>query len=271
MESDTPVRVWVLGATRVETVDGAVDPAWLSQLPGRLLRYLVSQRGRAVPADEILETLWPGAGAGAEGNVRYLVHQLRRRLEPRRRARGLSSSVRCLAGSYALGETVWIDADVFEDLVVEGLQMARAGEHEVALDILTRALDQCRGDFLEDEPYEDWAIPERERLRALAEDVVGTVAEIHERRGDLADALGYARRLADLEPFDTNAQARVIELCLRCGRRGEAARRYGAFRSRLVRAFGEEPEFDLVTAAGVWSPAGKARPRLGSARPPRTG
>ena len=245
-EADALVRVRVLGDTLVETVDGAVDRAWLSQRPGRLLRYLVAHYGRFVPADEIIEALWPGSSFDAENNVRYLVHLLRKRLEPNRPARGRSFSVECLAGAYALGPNVWVDVGTFEHLVEDALS---GSEHDVALAQIDRALELYGGDFLSDEPYADWAMIERERIRGLAEDALRAAIRIHEERHDFGRALQYARWLTELEPYDSDAQFGVISLCLRCGRRSEAARRYGAFRSRLMREFNELPEFTLTAAA----------------------
>ncbi len=239
----------MLGETTVEAADGAVDRAWLSQRPGRLLRYLVCQHGRFVPADQIVEALWPGSSAGADRNVRYLVHLLRRRLEPDRPLRAASLAVECLGGAYALGQSVWVDARAFEDAVGEGMRARRLADDDIALAQIGRALELYRGDFLCDEPYADWAMLERERVRGVASDALFTAIEICARRRDLGRALEYARWLAEMEGYDSDVQLRVISLCLRCGRRSEAARRYGAFRTRLLRDFGHEPEFDLAAAS----------------------
>jgi len=263
-ESAAILRIRVLGETLVETVDGAVDRAWLAQRPGQLLRYLVCQRGHFVPADQIVEALWPGSGSGAEENVRYLVHLIRRRLEPRRAPRARSLSVECLGGAYALGPLVWIDAHAFEHYVAYGLRASRDGEDELALAHLQRALGLYRGDFLADDLYADWAMIERERLRSIAEDALDEAADVCERRRDLRGALEFARWRTEMGPYDSHVQLRVIRLCLRCGRRSEAARRYNAFRAVLLRDFGEEPEFDLAEA-GTGSPT-ELRDRLDQRR-----
>jgi DNA-binding SARP family transcriptional activator len=49
-----------------------------------------------------------------------------------------------------------------------------------------------------------------------------------------------------MEPYDSDAQRRHIELSLRRGRRTEAVRRYTLFRRRLARDFGQEPDFALT-------------------------
>lgn len=259
-EAPARLRIRVLGETTVETAGGAVDRAWLSQRPGQLLRYLVC-RHQFVAADQIAEALWPAASAGADENVRYLVHLVRRRLEPQRPPRGRSMSVECLGGAYSLSPGVWVDAHAFEELVGAGLGALHDGEREVALARLGRALELYRGEFLADEPYADWAIMERERLSAIAADALHSAADIYEQRRELGSALDYARRLVEMDRYDSDVQLRVIRLCLRCGRRSEAARRFGAFRSLLLRDFGEEPEFDLASAASA-DTAGPAASRI---------
>jgi DNA-binding SARP family transcriptional activator len=242
------LRVYVLGELRVEIPDGDRDRAWLDQRPGQLLRYLVCQRARFAPADEIVEALWPRSDVRADENVRYLVHQLRRRLEPDRPPRGESSSIECRRGAYALSDSVVVDAYRFEGLVSDGAAGCANGDDEVALAWIDEALALYRGDFLADEPYADWAIFERDRLRGLLETALKAAAGVSERAGDLERASSYVRRLAELVRYDSDVQLWLLSLCLKCGRRTEALRRYDAFRARLIRDFGEEPEFDLADA-----------------------
>lgn len=262
------LRIRVLGETAVETSDGAVARAWLSQRPGQLLRFLVCHRGRFVSADEIVEALWPGSAAGAEENVRYLVHSLRRRLEPNRPPRGHSASVQCIRGAYSLGPDVWVDAQDFEDRVSAALTAEREGDDRVALTHINAALELYRGDFIADDLYAEWAMMERERLHDLAEVALWRAINICERCRDLRGALEYARRMANMARYDSAVQRRLIGLCLSCGRRSEAARRYTAFRTRLLREFGEEPDFELGDCGPAdGSQTAGAQPRSrGSAR-----
>jgi DNA-binding SARP family transcriptional activator len=235
----------------VETPAGPIDREWLSERPGQLLRYLVCERGRFVPVDQIVEALWPRADARTTDNVRYLVHQLRRRLEPDRPNRGRSECVECRRGAYALSENVWLDVNEFEHLVRSGLAAHAAGDPVAALTQIDKALELYRGDFLADEPYADWAVFERDVFRSLVEDALRAAADIAEQAGDVRSATAYVRRLADLLRYDSDVQLRLLTLCLLSGRRSEALRRYDVFRARLLRDFGEEPGFDLADAAAA--------------------
>ena len=246
------LRVGALGRTRVDLAGGAVGGPWLAQRPGELLKYLVSQRQRPVSAEEIAERLWPEAGPHVLRGVRYYVHTLRTRLEPHDRPRAGSSFVLYEDGGYRLSTSrVTVDADDFEREALSGLAAARNGPPDVALSRLSRAMGLYAGDFLADEPYADWARPERDHLRSVAGDALSMLARLRVDGEDLEGAARDLARLAELEPFDVEVHRRLITLALRRGRRSDALRRYDAFRRRMLTTFGEELEFSLVELAGT--------------------
>ena len=235
-----------LGRTRLDTPTGPVVGGWLDQRDGQLLKYLVCERHRVVQVDEIADALWPGAEDRGPSLVRHHVHGLRKALEPWRRKRSPSSFVVLIPpGGYTLDrDLVRVDADVFEQLVSSGL----AAEHDrsaEAIDNLERALTWYRGDFLSELPYEVWTLGERERLRDLALRALRALGRLLERRGDVDQAAGYLQQAARMQPFDTDLERELMSLAVRSGRRSVAIRRYAALRIRMLRQFGEEPDFDL--------------------------
>jgi len=89
------------------------------------------------------------------------------------------------------------------------------------------------------------------------------LADIDRAAGDLEAAYHHLRRLAELEPLDTHVQRELLEVCLRRGRRTEAARRYSALRVRTMRELGQEPGFSLADLADEVT---EVRPRPTSRR-----
>jgi DNA-binding SARP family transcriptional activator len=238
----------LLGSARL---DGAAPERWLKQRPGVLLKYLACERGRIIPAEEIVEALWPGAGVDALSNLRYVVHALRKRVEPQRAARDPSAFILADRGGYGLDlRHVTIDADLFEAAALEGLEEADAGNPAQARPRLERALELYRGDLLADEPFAEFAFAERERLRDLAVRAARGCAQVLLRLRDVEAAARVVRLLAEMEPLDTDVQRADIALCLRRGRRTEATRRYGLLRARMWRELGESPDFALSDVAG---------------------
>lgn len=244
--SGPELRVRTFGRTRVDSAEGPLGGQWLGQRPGHVLKYLLCERDRVVHAEEIADALWPGAGRQGLNNVRHFVHQLRERLEPGRARRAPSSFVVAVRGGYAINRRhVRIDADEFSAAAQDGLAALKRGEGRAGSELLERALELYKDDFLADEPYAEWAYEERNRLRALAARALRELARITVVERDLTAAAGWLGRLAELEPFDGDVHRDLFAVWLAQGHRTEAARGFAAFRMRVLREFGEEPEFDL--------------------------
>jgi DNA-binding SARP family transcriptional activator len=245
--SGPELRVRTFGRTRVDTPEGPLGGQWLQQRPGHVLKYLVCERNRVVYAEEIAEAIWPGSARQGLNNVRHFIHQLRDRLEPDRPKRAPSSFVVAVRGGYAINRRhVRIDADELESAASAGLAAIERGDAAAGRELIAAALELYTGDFLADEPYTEWAYEERNKLRGMVARCLRALAGVEAEAGDRAAAAGYLQRLAELEPFDAEVHRELFTAWLMQGRRTEAARGYAALRARLLREFGEEPDFDLA-------------------------
>jgi DNA-binding SARP family transcriptional activator len=114
-----------------------------------------------------------------------------------------------------------------------------------ARDLIREGVAMYRGDFLADEPYAEWALAERDRLRDLAARALRILAGIETREGDLEGATATLVRLTELEPFDIDIHRDLFALLLRRGRRSETLRRYETLRRRMLSTFDEQLDFSL--------------------------
>lgn len=241
------LTIKALGRIRVDSREGPLGGNWLAQRPGQILKYLTCERDRVVQAEEIAEALWPFSGRQALGSVRHYIHALRHKLEPGRSARGGSAFVVTVRGGYAIDRRhVRIDADTFVQAVSDGLRAVDRGEADLATELLELAISLYRGDLLEDEPYAEWVMAERDRLRTMATDGLRALSRIALARGAHANAAKHLGRLTEFEPFDTDVQKDFLRVLLLQERRTEAMRRYATFRARLAREFRAEPGFTLA-------------------------
>jgi DNA-binding SARP family transcriptional activator len=240
------LHISVLGPTEVGTAAGSIAGGWLDQRPGQLLKYLVAQRDRVAQTEQIAEALWPGSGAKTPSAVRHLIHVLREKLEPER-IKAASSFILQEGGGYRLNRrTVRVDIDEFEAHVRVGLLAVADGNRQTAEDRLAWALELYRDDLLVDLPYAEWTLVERERLRHLRTRSLQALASLTFDERDFGRAEEYMEQLAELEPFDNDIQRQHIALCMKRGRYSRASRLFALFRHRMLREFGEAPDFELA-------------------------
>lgn len=241
------LTIKALGRIRVDSREGPLGGNWLQQRPGQILKYLVCERDRVVQAEEIAEALWPFSGRQALSSVRHFIHGLRDKLEPGRPPRADSRFIVTVRGGYAINRRhVRVDADVFTQAVRDGLSAADRGEVDVATELLELAMSLYRGDLLEDEPYAEWVMAERDRLRGMATDSLRRLVDLALERADHTAASKHLDRLAEFEPFDSDVHRQLFAVLLATGRRSEAMRRFSTFRARLRREFQSEPDFTLA-------------------------
>jgi DNA-binding SARP family transcriptional activator len=242
------LRIHMLGPTRIELAGERLGGEWVEQRPGLLLKYLVCRRHGVAASDQIAEALWPAAAPReALASLRHYVHVLRQKLEPGRPRRTASSFIKTQRGGYRLdSERVWIDAEELEQHAHEGLRLVGEQQPGPARALLESAVNLYGGLFLPHEPEVEWVLEERERLHHVVARACGALVEVLLEAGHRDSASGYLRRLADMEPLDTDVQRRFIEVCLRQGRRSDAVRRYELLRTRTLRELGHEPDFTLA-------------------------
>ena len=244
--------VETLGRTRVHRGDQDLAGKWLAHRPGQILKYLAGRRGETATIDEIASALWPEQLDTSPGAIRHFVHVLRERLEPGRERNAESSFVVGGRGGYALDtQRVHLDTGRFEQHLRTGAAAFLSGEAAIAAPALEYALDLYAGDFLEDEPYAEWALVERERLRRLASEGCRMLTQLALDKGDLDRAIVHAERLGDIEPLDEEVQRTLILLLLRAGRRTSATHRFERMRAETLKQFGDVPSFELRELAAT--------------------
>ena len=238
------LRIFALGRLRVECGGEELTGDWVDRRAGQLLRCLVCERHRVVPTEVLAEAIWREPGPSAPKTVRHVMRALRDRIEPCCSRHGDSTFVVSHRGGYALDrEHVWIDVDEFEADVAAGQRALVAGDGAEARVHFERATSAYAGDFLSDDLYAEFAMPERERVRGLHASTLRHLADLN--RHDPESACRYLEQLALLEPFDDDTARALISAWMRLGRRSRAVRLYRAFQVRLLREFGEEPDFGI--------------------------
>jgi DNA-binding SARP family transcriptional activator len=99
--------------------------------------------------------------------------------------------------------------------------------------LLAEAEATYAGDFLEEDPYEDWAAAVREEAQATYLGVARALAGKSAGRGDVDGAIRLWLRVLEKDAFDEGAHLELVGMLNRAGRHGEARRRFGIYVERM--------------------------------------
>ncbi len=245
----TTLRIHVLGPFSVLRDGAPIAPsAWGSQQTRTVLKVLLARRGRVILADQLLEILWPDEDPdAARGRLHVRISQLRRALHPDQR----SAFVRTAEGGYTFNPDAgcWIDAVEFEARARAGRRHQENGALVEAIGAYEAARALYRGDFLEEDLYEDWAFTERERLRERFLTMLTELAECYAQRGRYRRAIDRCRQVVGADPCRESVYVRLMVYHYYAGEQGQALRTVERCREVLASELGVEPLPATITLA----------------------
>lgn len=215
-----------------------------------LLKILLTNYGKTVLRDELVELLWPSSPPkDAAKLLKIAVHYLRRGLGESENGKTESSFILTEAHGYAFNPASFHSLDVFdfESLADEGLRFERQGRWREATATLRAAADLYRGDYLEDDRYSDWCLARRRQLKEKLFQVLLTTARLQRNAGDTEAAIRTYRRILELDPCLEDVHRDLMELLSRSGRRSQALRQFEACRQALKDEFDAAPEIETET------------------------
>ena len=143
--------------------------------------------------------------------------------------------------AFARHQPYWLDVEVLE----EALTIAPTAQTVPAL-VAAAAL--YRGDFLDgfyvqDAPeFEQWVLSERTRLRSAALHLLHTLAQYYADQSALPQAMDYARRILQLEPWREEAHRQLMLWLAQSGQRSAALAQYELCRQALQSELNVEPD-----------------------------
>lgn len=245
VHAQAEVAVHLLGPMSVVIDDVPVDE-WSSARIRSLFGYLLTHR-QPWPAREVLmEVFWPESSPKASRNsLNVAIHGLRRAL---REAKDVPVIVYS-GGTYRLHPDVhlWLDVEEFDRLVERGRLHEDAGETDRAAAAYEFAAGLYRGEFLADDPYDDWAALIRERLRLAYLDTLGRLSNLHFNAGRYAASANLCQRIIEQDPCREDAYRRLMRCYSRQGQPHLALIQYRTCVRTLETELGVEP--DSATAA----------------------
>lgn len=241
MEKRSTVHVTLLGGFAVTA--GQKTCRLESTKVETLLAYLILSPGRHTRA-KLQGLAWPELPEErAARNLRHAIWDIRRTFAGATVLAADRSRV-----AYEPDPGVLVDA---RELIAvhDALRAGQEPRPRLGLDALVRG-ELLDGVFLGDAPeLEQWLLAERQRLRAVACDVLRTLVALCRQQGDLASALARARTLVELDPWREESHRTVMELLTHAGEPAAALAQFEECRRILAEQLQTVPTADTVRLA----------------------
>jgi DNA-binding SARP family transcriptional activator/predicted ATPase len=200
-----------------------------------LLAYLLIHRASPQSRQKLAFLFWPDtAESQARTNLRQLLHHLKRVLPAANQF--LQTETNTL--QWQTQVTYSFDVAEFEQDLAQAA--ANEGNPEVEKQALESAVKWYGGDLLPG-CYDDWILPERERLHQSFLEALERLIFLTEAQRDYRTAIGFAERLLRRDPLHESTYRRLMRLHALNGDRASALQVYHTCVTILARELGVEP------------------------------
>lgn len=215
----------LLGELRVAFRDRPVE-TWVSGRGRAVFEYLLVNRHNKVRRDRLMSVFWPDASWDAARNsLNVAIHGLRQSL---RTVAGDTAVVIYRDQAYFIDQTleVWVDVEAFEERLKSAHQHLANVEPIKAQADLEAAIHLYQGEFLADDPYEDWAVVMREHLRLCYLDALDRLGAVLLNSGDYVGCITVSQKLLARDNCREDTHCRLMRCYSRQGQSQLALRQY---------------------------------------------
>jgi DNA-binding SARP family transcriptional activator len=219
------ITAHLLGELRVAFHDRPVE-MWSSGRGRAVFEYLIVNHHSKVRRDRLMSMFWPEVSADAARNsLNVAIHGLRQSL---RAAVGDTAVVIHQDQAYFIDPMldIWVDVEVFEEQLKAAHQHLASAELLKAEEAFEAATWLYQGEFLADDPYEEWAIVTREHLRLCYLDALDRLSVLRLNSGDYPGCVAVCLKLLACDSCREDAHCQLMRCYSRQGQVQLALRQY---------------------------------------------
>lgn len=232
--------VYLLGRFRVRISGRDVD-RWPNHKAKLMFAYLLHNHQRPANRETLMELFWPGAMPESSRNcLNVTMHVVRRILQE---ADPRFDYIRYNNEAYAIdgGVVIRLDTEEVSRCWADAQVRARSCHAREIIPVLERALSVYRGDFLEDELYDEWAGQEREHYRELCISIMDRLSCLLCEERQWESASDVCGRLLTMDPCQEEVHRRLMLCYSSLGHRSKALRQFKVCCDVLRKELAAEP------------------------------
>lgn len=205
-----------------------------------LLKYLLLHHKQSLQREMLMDVFWPEAAPEtARNNLNVAIYSIRRSLHK-------ITDIPLIVyenGTYgfAYNLQVWLDVEEFERSVQAGKRLESRNQVTSALAEYETAISLYKGDFLEENLYEEWTVIDRERLRITYLELLDRLSQIYFSQERYTACLTLCHLILSRDLCREDAHYRSMQCYSRLHQAPLALRQYQICVEALLNELGVDP------------------------------
>lgn len=238
MAAGPTLTAHMLGSFQVSLNHQPIE-AWPSGRGRSLCKYLLFHHDQPISRDTLMDLFWPDVAPDAARNrLNVAIHGLRQAFRP---VTDLPVVV-FKDGAYSMNPDlqIWLDVAEFERCIEAGRQLD-ASDRPAAAAMFESASGLYQGEFLAEDPYEEWTVLIRERLRIAYLDTLDWISQFYFSEGHYGSCVQICQVILSQDACREDVHCRLMRSYVRQGQHNLALRQYQSCSQALHEELGIEP------------------------------
>jgi LuxR family maltose regulon positive regulatory protein len=243
-QSGQLIQVYCLGPFRVRVNQKTIE-TWKSTKAKSLFIYLITQQGKPVSKDILMELFWPGfAPSLANNSLKTAVRLLRQTFSSAYVGGSDCIWIKYQNGHYMVNTDVniWLDVVQFEYHWNTGKQLEKDQKLDEAINEYKAAESLYCGDYLEENLYEDWTSLRREALKDIYLTILNKLATYSMEKDNYYDCITNCQKILTKDPCREDAYRHIMRCYSRLGQRNRAISWYNLCKNVIMKELKMPPD-----------------------------
>ncbi len=225
---DNVLEIYTLGQFMIKrNKDSLLEAEKTNDKPWILFKYLISNRGRNIHPEVIMENLFPEMDfSDPKHALTNLVYRLRKLLIPED-FKSTIPYINSSQGGYGfnINSKFWLDVEEFENLCQQAYNNIETAPQQ-AIDIYRNAFNIYKGDYLMELPYDNWVISFRNNYHWLYTESILQQIELLKQFNKNSEIITLCRTAFQIEPLEEKIHLGYLEALLEEGKTAQARAHY---------------------------------------------
>lgn len=241
------IRVKLFGSFKVLVDEVEIgENEWKTRKISGILKYILANPQKAITRERLAAIFWPESDTkAAYTSLRAALYELRKTLA-RFKLAFESEDALIIEGKdgFHLNSTHMIETDVDHFSQLYKQYKSKSSSSNNIKELLIRLTQLYDGDFLENDPYDEWAALYCDHYKSMFVEASHHLAGLYISDGEAEAAENLLLRHMKVDPFDEKACSMLIHLYEGTGQKSRAASLRQQFCRRFEAEMGVRPELE---------------------------